>query len=394
MVLVLPLRGMGALAVQIPDLIFLLALPFVLWHYRKKLFAVGPLLWVGVLYVGANVLSAAMSGSTSALVESAARGYLLLLGFWMAAWVREGTVDTLWPRICTVITGVGIVWASVSLLLYASHLIWGHGLGVNSYTDYPYFGDVVRLNGGTMTSNLFLWAIGPAFFLLFEARLAGRKGGNFVFLVGLAVLLTLSKAMLLYLSYVVMRLIERYCAFHRPLLARSVIIGTTLFLYLGTHVVWDSSPSPPTKDNVFIVEDPFYSSSLGDFYLTSYSSIKMANLHLFQDHPWFGVGPGQSRSYISGLVDQGIYPENLPKNEPHSSILGAASETGIFGLLSLLFLMGYSVYTFLPLAQSADPTLRALVYFLLFLLISSFQQDIMNFRFLWVIWGLVLGVSR
>jgi len=49
---VFPLRGMGALAVQIPDLIFLFAFPFVLWHYRENLFAVGPFVWIGGLYLG------------------------------------------------------------------------------------------------------------------------------------------------------------------------------------------------------------------------------------------------------------------------------------------------------------------------------------------------------
>jgi O-antigen ligase len=391
MTIVLPIGGMGALSAQLPDLIFLLSFPFVLWHYREKVFAVGPLLWIGGFYVGANLLSAGLSGSTSAIVESLARGYLMLLGFWMAAWLREGGLSDLWPRIRKVIMWVGIVWAGMSLLFYFSHFIWGHGIGLREYAHYPYLGAVARINGGTTTSNLFLWALGPAFFLLFEAKLAGKRVGNFVFLVGLALLLTLSKALMLYAAYVLLRLLEQYCRVYRPLIPRLIVIGATIFLYLGTHFVWKASEAPVEIESVYYEQEPLYSSSMGDVYLSSYSSIKIANAHIFKAHPWFGVGPGQSKKHIPDLIDRGLYPAHLPVNEPHSSLFGAASETGILGLLSLILLIGYSVYHFLPLAQTSDPTLRALLYFLLFLLIASFQQDVMNFRFLWVIWGVLLG---
>jgi len=224
-----------------------------------------------------------------------------------------------------------------------------------------------------------------------EARLAGKKGGNLVFLVGLALLLTLSKAFLLYLAYVLLRLIETYVPSLRIGFSRAIVIAAALVLYGGTHMVWQPPGPERSGSSAVLVDESFISGSHGDLYLTSYSALKMANVHLFKAHPWFGVGPGQSQNYLPSLKNQGKYPAHLGNYEPHSTLVGAASETGIFGLLSLLLLMGYSVYTFLPLASSSDPTPRALVYFLLFLLLTSVQQDVMNFRFLWVVWGLMLG---
>ena len=65
----------------------------------------------------------------------------------------------------------------------------------------------------------------------------------------------------------------------------------------------------------------------------------LAALHLFIEHPFFGVGPGGFAQAIPDLVSSGkltYFGGVLGKAEIHNEILAKCAETGLFGLLSIL----------------------------------------------------------
>ena len=69
---------------------------------------------------------------------------------------------------------------------------------------------------------------------------------------------------------------------------------------------------------------------------TTYTTLKRANWRIALSHPVIGVGPGQSNTYLPGLKAAGIYPAHLPNYDPHSTWMGAFSETGLVGLATLI----------------------------------------------------------
>lgn len=52
-----------------------------------------------------------------------------------------------------------------------------------------------------------------------------------------------------------------------------------------------------------------------------------------------GIGPGNFNHEIANLKMQGNYPVQLSNYDPHSTILGALAETGLFGFLILIVMV-------------------------------------------------------
>jgi len=129
---------------------------------------------------------------------------------------------------------------------------------------------------------------------------------------------------------------------------------------------------------------------------TSYLALKRAGLSVGSKHVLLGVGPGEFNKYLPEEKKLGVYPEHLPDYDPHSTWVGAFAETGILGLLGLivltisggLFCMRRSTSA---IWASSDLMLPVGVSILL-LLIASVSLDIMNFRYLWAPFGLLVGV--
>jgi O-antigen ligase len=128
---------------------------------------------------------------------------------------------------------------------------------------------------------------------------------------------------------------------------------------------------------------------------TSYTALKRANWTVGREHPWLGVGPGNSNKYLPALKAQGIYPPRLPDYDPHSTWMGAFSETGLFGLMALAVMVAawFSLIGQRGLITSNDSVVRAASVYLLILLIESVMIDAMNFRQVWIAIGLVMGYT-
>jgi O-antigen ligase len=128
---------------------------------------------------------------------------------------------------------------------------------------------------------------------------------------------------------------------------------------------------------------------------TSYLALKRANWALGVANPILGVGPGNSNVYLSHMKAAGIYPPGLPNYDPHSTWVGAFSETGLVGLITLTGMVGFWVLVVWKrrLLSSGDAVLRSTAVYLLILLIESVLVDAMNFRQLWLAVALVQGTD-
>jgi O-antigen ligase len=83
-----------------------------------------------------------------------------------------------------------------------------------------------------------------------------------------------------------------------------------------------------------------------------------ASIIMFEQNPWFGVGPENFRVALGQLMREGVVTKYVASHfgEPHNDFLGALSRNGSVGLLSMLALYGLPAIWFLRRARnSTDP---------------------------------------
>jgi O-antigen ligase len=215
-------------------------------------------------------------------------------------------------------------------------------------------------------------------------------------LVSLATLLSLSKEIALIALGTVLLDPRFERRFARWKTALTLVVAVAL--WTGTHVlVVVNTPvhhsylagTPYTSERVLF--------AIGKVQIveTTYAALKRANWIIGRDHPLFGVGPGNSNTYLPALKAQGAYPPRLPDYDPHSTWMGGFSETGILGLITLGIMVAgwFTLVRQRGLITSNDSVIRAAAAYLLILVIESVMIDAMNFRHLWIAVGLVMAYT-
>jgi len=130
-----------------------------------------------------------------------------------------------------------------------------------------------------------------------------------------------------------------------------------------------------------------------------YYLLKKNALQMAFDHPFTGVGNGAFKKQMSIYEHKGKIPEKYLLFDPHSMFFGKLAELGILGFLSLMYLW-FAIISSLrkKLKESGNNDLHYLT--LAFyaatvgFLIQATDLDIMNFRFLWLLFGFNAIVLR
>jgi O-antigen ligase len=123
----------------------------------------------------------------------------------------------------------------------------------------------------------------------------------------------------------------------------------------------------------------------------SYARIKQVAWRAFLEHPIAGIGLDQFHTATTRAYEEGALPLLYREIDPHSALLGRLAECGIIGGVTLLMLWGAWA------AMARDGAGHYLGYAAAAafagLIVSSVNADIMNFRFLWVLAGLLRGLQ-
>ncbi|HUU28408.1 MAG TPA: O-antigen ligase family protein [archaeon] len=112
--------------------------------------------------------------------------------------------------------------------------------------------------------------------------------------------------------------------------------------------------------------------------------------NLFARNPFFGIGPGRYINELKALREEngGLIPQSFPDLKPHSTLMGALAEGGIVGFAGLailwLFFLGKPLWRKLK----DDPLGLAIYAAMAGYLLVGLNMDIMNFRWLWLIFAL------
>ncbi len=380
---------------QPTELIFLLLAPLALWHYGWSLWPRDrSLQWGIVVYLAANGIAAISAGEVPALLEALGRIYLVLLALIVGRWVAEKPQERRDKTLRYFLYGTAVL-ALFTYVGYFRAVAGDLNSMVQVYGNYPYLGTVLRAKGFTAGAGmLIIVLLLPLLYAWNQWRRGKLRIWWFILLFPLAILTFAKEVLLLGLGLLLVEpIVQRFSSGRGRWVQGGLIGAVAVIFWLGTH---------------FIVQErqPFAASSLagtnytaghvvwqGDDYqviATSYTELKKAGVAVARQHPWLGVGPGQFGRALPAEKEAGRYPANLPDYDPHSTWVGAWAETGVFGFAGLILLFlafGRRTLALLPTTSQVVPV------FLLLILIMSVSKDVMNFRFLWLALGLVLGLS-
>lgn len=406
--------------IQLTELVFLVLAPVALWRYGTSIWPRDRWLQAGlVIYLMANIVSAIHSSEVPALLEAVGRIYLVLLALIIGRWVSEAPKLRAEQLLQYFMYGT----AALAVFTYIGYLLALTG-ELNSlvqvYGNYPYLGTVLRAKGFTAGGGmLIIVLLLPTLYAWQGWRTGKLSGWWFVLLFPLALLTFSKEVVLLGAGLLLVDPWVRRTVFgrgqssgattlgeirYRGRWMQSVLLGAVAMVFwLGTHyIIQEHRPFAETElagtnytaGNVIWVG--------GDYQIieTSYTELKKAGVSVAAQYPWLGVGPGQFGRALPAEKAAGRYPASLPDYDPHSTWLGAWSETGVFGFVGLLLLVisfGRIAQQQIPKdpmsAETSDETLLVIIVFLLLILIMSVSKDVMNFRFLWLALGMLLGLS-
>jgi O-antigen ligase len=87
----------------------------------------------------------------------------------------------------------------------------------------------------------------------------------------------------------------------------------------------------------------------------------LAAIHLFIEHPIFGIGPGEFSHAMPALMANNMLTPlgaQMGTSEVHNEILHKCAETGLFGLLSILSVYLVPTFIFWRSTKSSDTSIR------------------------------------
>lgn len=384
--------------IQLPEIIFVIATPFLIQYWRKHphnftLFDKWTLGWIGIM-----VLTVLLNWDKKAAFELWGIVYLFLVTFLFRA--SEGGQE----RLIRAIQYLGVIAASLGILGWILAYV-----GVPTMLSwprtvyYPYLGHVGRAMGLTGHPNMLMSILSFCILLSFASLLfqSNRRPWRYWSLVimFLGVLLTFSKALallvigLLFLLGYLDQLKRKW-----TWLKNGLIVGLFLFYLLVTNVMvvnleqvnWDDLQS-----RAYTLDHPFYSHGNIGWVWTSYAVNKWTAFSAFLAHPLLGIGPGQYNQYVEGLKAKGSYPTYFPNYDPHSTYFGLLAETGILGMLSFLLVLGalYQMWRRMTVETDLEKGIQlGLAAIFIFFLLEGVNTDNLHFRHYWVGVGVMLSM--
>ena len=394
----LPFNASGADLIFIPLAIAVVMLPGVRWTWRRLDLAVAIYL-VGSL--PAIVLSPNRGPSAIELLRQV---YLVAIYVVCAIATRHGFARTIARGLA-----IGAAFLSIAGLIFVA-LQWSGEVPpvprMGEFMQLPYLGETLRLRALTASEAMFaclLTATAPfAIMLCTSDRVRTWCAASIAMIAAAA--MTFSHAIAGFAVAVLIAAWPSLATF--PRLRRAAIGAVVLIVLVLNFAATISIRSVSIGDVGYVDTSSYhhaidsYGTHIGDVAITydvmSYARIKQVAWQSFIEHPIAGIGLDQFHSATRRAFEAGALTATYREIDPHSTLIGRLAETGIIGGASLLFLwmvIAGDCRRLLARSESTVWIAIAAVAALLGLLIDSINADVMNFRFLWVVIGLVRALD-
>ena len=353
-----------------------------------------------VVYLAGSLVGVLTSPNPPAgFVEMIRHIYVAIIYIVIALAVRQGFAAT----VATGLALSGGALAVVGLIAAVTRITTGIGVtALTPLTALPYIGETVRLRGLTASESMLacVLAVSLPFALLHPAIRASRaKTAVVAAIFGVAAALTFSHSIA---GVTVAALIVAWPDLRSPALRISavgaVVLVVLAFNFAATVAIRSVGTTPLRDDTVFqYVIDGGRTEIAGvniEYQTMSYLRIKQVALDAFLARPLTGIGLDRFHDVTEAAFQQGRLTANYRVIDPHSTFIGRLAETGAIGLITLLVLWVAIWRSLIELNAGAawrDWMAAAAIAAIAGTLVNTMNADVMNFRFLWVVLGLVRG---
>jgi len=354
-------------------------------------------------YLAGSVISVLFSPDPRVgAIELVRQCYLVAMYVVIGLAVRQG----LSPAVGTGLAVSGAVLAVFGVIALAIQAIFGVGTPrIGPVMTLPYIGDTLRLRALTASEAMFacLLAVSVPFLMLHPATATSRARSWLAGLVmGIAAALTFSHAVAGVAVAAVTASWQRLQT--RPLRwgAIAVVAAMALTLNFAATVSIRSIGNSPLRDNTIYhyAVDGGRARIAGvdvEYQTMSYFRLKQVAWDAFTSRPLTGVGLDRFHTLTEAAFQEGRLTAPYRAIDPHSTLMGRLAESGLIGGATLIvFWIVIALETRRLVAQDQPHAwiATAAAAALLGTLINTMNADVMNFRFAWVVLGLMRGLRE
>lgn len=355
------------------------------------------------VYLGGSLVALLFSPDPAAgAIEMVRHLYLAGIYLVIAIAVRQGFATT----VATGLALSGGVLAVIGLVAGAVRLTTGIGItALTPLTVLPYLGDTVRLRAFAASESMFacVLAVSLPFALLHPAVRASRPrrlGVAAIF--GLAAGLTFSHSIAgIAVAALIVAWPDLRSAPARLAAVAATVLVVVAFNFAATVAIRSIGTSPFRDDTVFQYGvDRGRAEIAGvnvEYQTMSYLRIKQVAWDAFSSRPLLGIGLDRFHAATEIAFQQGRLTASYRAIDPHSTFIGRLAETGVIGLLTLVVLwiaIARSLSRLIAESGGEDWMTLAAAAAIAGTLVNTTNVDVMNFRFLWVVLGLIRGRLR
>jgi O-antigen ligase len=282
----------------------------------------------------------------------------------------------------------GIFWAGVVIVAWLGHIAALEGLQATE-------GNRVLFTFGDPNYASTYWD--ATIFVVYAARTPSKRWVRIIGYIMLVWALALTEsnggALALGAGLFFLLLVKAY--------RKRGLVGTVaaaLAISLAVGGFFTAFPLSSIRQSAAASNQPLLVNSIGRSAQSSYERgvliIETKQLYELSDGA-LGLGPAATKP----LLTRWEFPY---ANEAHDDYLAVLVERGVVGLLGLLLLFGSAVYRAAPTIRrplsarfaAAVPVPAGLVAGLLALSVNSFYEEILHFRFLWALLGIVAVLGK
>ena len=390
---VLPFNASSADLVFIPLAIAVLTLPGTRWTWRRLDFAV-------VIYLlGSLPAIAASADQRASAMELVREVYLAVIYLVIAIASRQGFARTIGKGLA-----LGAAILSITGLIFVAAQWTGavpHAPRMGEFMQLPYLGETLRLRALTVSEAMFaclLTAAAP-FAIMWCTSDRVRTWCAVSIAMIAAAGMTFSHAIAGFAVAVLMAAWPSLAAF--PRLRRAAIAGVVLIVLVLNFAATISIKSMSYGGSSYADPSIYHYAvdqrvtQIGGATITynvmSYARIKQVAWRAFIERPIAGIGLGRFHAATIRAYADGALTADYREIDPHSEVFGRLAETGLIGTAALLLL--WATWTVMAREASHSTIGYAAAAALAGLVVSSLNADIMNFRFVWVLAGLLRGLQ-
>lgn len=350
-------------------------------------------------YLGGSLVSMLSSPDPRAgAIEMVRQIYLVVIYAVIAIASRQGLASSVGSGLA--VSGGWL--AAFGVVALGVEAVFGVGSPrIGPVMSLPYIGDTLRLRALTASEAMFacVLAVSLPFVMLHPAVVSSKLRSSVAAIVmALAAALTFSHSVA---GVVVSALAASWQQLRSQPLFRLAAVAAVMTIVLSLNfaatVSVRSIGDSALRDNTVYhyAVDGGHAEIAGvpvDYQTMSYWRLKEVAWDAFTDRPVTGIGLDRFHDITEIAFQQGRLTEPYRAVDPHSTLMGRLAETGLVGGVTLLVLwIVTAVQARRLLALDRSWLAISIAAALLGLLVASVNADVMNFRFGWVVLGLLRG---